>query len=467
MTAKKQDLDIESLTPFFTPQSIAVIGSSSNEQSAGYGVLKSLARGGVYLGDNCKEFSGKLYAVNPDAEFVLGYKCYKRITDLPDPVDLAIICVSAKNTVSVMKDCVKQKIHAAVIISSGFAETGVAGGKVQAQLLAVAETGKIRVLGPNSMGVLRPLSSLNASFAATMPPSGDVGFISQSGSLANTVLDGAITKKYGFSAIASYGNAADVDESDLLTWLGNDDATHSIAVYLEGVHDGRKFIDVAKEVSQKKPIVVLKGGKLDADFGSSHTGVSTGSYTLYQAAFKQAGVIEAESVDELFNFAKTLAHQPACAKNRVAVVTNSGGCCVLAADYCEALNVSLTELKPVVVKKLSSFEGDQSNPLDLGDAATPEHYRTAISALLDTDTVEGVIVVQTLQSMSSAEATAKVLVELQEAHPQKAFVSAHIGGRFSKEAWKLLEANGIPDFTDLRKAVRAMSVLVKRGEMVK
>ncbi len=471
MASKKEITNTESLSPFFTPQSIAVIGSSSNEQSAGYGVLKSLARGGVYLGDNCKEFSGKLYIVNPDAEFVLGYKCHKRVTDIPDPVDLAVICVPAKSAVSVIKDCVKQKIPAAIIVSSGFAEAGVSGEKLQAQLIAAAD-GNIRLLGPNSLGVLRPHSHLNASFAATMPLQGDVAFISQSGSLANTVLDGAITKKYGFSTIASYGNAVDVDESDLLAWLGEDDATRAIALYLEGVQDGRKFLSIAKDVAQKKPVVVLKGGKTETmegvDRGSTHTGVSTGSYRLYQAAFSQSGLIEAESVDELFNMAKTLAHQPACAKNKIAVVTNSGGCCVLATDYCNTEDIVLSELKPPVVKKISSaVDKEIHNPVDLGDDATPEHYQAAISALLEADAVDGVIVVQTLQSMSAAEATAKVVVELQQAHPHKAFVSAHVGGRFSKEAWKLLEANGIPDFTDLRKAVRAMGGLVKRGQIVK
>lgn len=464
------------LTPLFSPHTIAVIGSSNNEKSVGYAVMKSLARGGALLSETSVAFSGMLYAVNPSTEFILGYKCYKSVFDIPEPVDAAVLCVPAKSVLAVIKECVKKQVKVAIILSAGFAETDEAGKKLQEQVCAVAQQAKMRILGPNSLGILRPSINMNASFAATMPTPGPIALVSQSGSFINAILSSPAAKKYGFSCMVSYGNAADLTESDLLLWLADDIETKAITLYLEGVRDGRRFAAVAEQVSKIKPIIVLKGGCSEAGkhVVATHHGIDAGDYALYQAAFAQSGVIEAHTLEELFDFAKTAASQPPCAGNSIAIVTNSGASAVLAADYCARHGIHLAPLKDAVVKKLSSgltplsthqlSLSTTSNPLDLGDDALAPSFRVAVNTLLDQDSVHGLIVVHTLQAMSSAEETARALAEARNAHPNKPLLAVQVGTRFSKEALNVLEENGIPDFNELHKAVMAMRMLIQRGE---
>ena len=388
-------VQVEHLSSVFAPHSIAVIGASSNEKSVGYAVLKSLARGGAFLSETGVAFSGFLYAVNPTTEFILGYKCFKSVMDIVDPVDTALVCVPSRSVLSVIKECVKKRVNVAVILAAGFAETDEPGKKLQEQVLAIARPAKMRILGPNSLGIIRPFINMNASFAATLPSSGHIAFLSQSGSLANAVLASPSAKRYGFSCVVSYGNAADIDESDLIAWLADDIETKAIALYAESIKDGRKFLAVAGAVAKQKPIIVLKGGTTPAGAAAvaSHHGTDAGNYALYQAAFVQAGVTEAHTVEELFEFAKTAASQPP-AENGIAVIANSGACAVLAADYAERHGVRLAVLKDPVIKKLGSVLAPLSthqlspgNPLDLGDDASPQAFRAALGVLLDQDTV--------------------------------------------------------------------------------
>jgi len=311
---------------------------------------------------------------------------------------------------------------------------------------------------------------LNASFAPTTPPEGNVAFLTQSGALADSIIDWSIEKRYGFSTIISYGNRADLDVHDFIAYLEKDEETKAIAIYLEGLHDGRKFMEVCKKAGRTKPIIVLKAGRTDKGIQaiSSHTGSLAGTYAIYKAAFKQSGVFVADTIEELFDNAKALANQPSCKDNKIAIVTNGGGCGVLAADYCTELGIDIVELKKSTIDKLDKSgmmhpAYSRSNPLDIVGDALPEHYEAAINTLLAEDYISGMIVIQTLQAMTNSEEDARVVVAAKEKFPDKPIVCAYMGGKFSKRGRMILESHGIPDYNDLIKAAKAMHALVERG----
>jgi acetyl coenzyme A synthetase (ADP forming)-like protein len=462
------------LEKMFNPKSIAVIGASRDERSVGYGILKSLVRGCVLSSDFCKSFKGKVYPVNPNADFILGVRCYPNLKKIDDEIGLAVIAVPAKIVPSVMRDCAKKKIKFAVIISAGFAEIGEEGRKLQESVIKIAESAGIRVVGPNCLGIISPYSNLNASFAPTMPPEGPVGFITQSGALADSIIDWAVQERYGLSAIISFGNQADLSIADFIDYLADDPNTKVIAIYLEGIHDGKKFMESAKNAVMKKPIVVLKAGRTSsgAKAISSHTGSLAGSYKIYEAAFKQCGIEVAETVEELFDIAKVLAYQPPCKENSIAIITNGGGCGVLCADACESIGVNIVELKQSTVAKLDNTGKmhpaySKRNPLDLVGDALPEAYSAAVNTLLEESYIHGIIVIQTLQTMTNPKEDAKVIIEAGKRFPGKPIICTYMGGLYSKQGGRILEANNIPDLNDVSKSARAMLALIRRAKYIK
>ncbi|MCX6707050.1 MAG: CoA-binding protein, partial [Candidatus Woesearchaeota archaeon] len=316
------------LDPLFNPEKIAVIGASRDEKSVGYGILKNLVRGCVFENEYCKPFRGRIYAINPNADEILGVKCRSTILKVEDPIDLAIIAVPAKIVKKEVMECVQKKVKSIIIVSAGFAEMGKDGKKLQDEAAEICKKAKIPLVGPNCLGVIRPSVNLNASFAPSMPPQGPVAFVSQSGALADSIIDWAIEKRYGFSAIVSYGNMADVELCEFLEWLEDDDETKAIALYVEGINDGKAFMECAKKVGRKKPIIVLKAGRTKEGISAvtSHTGSLAGSYDIYNAAFRQSGIEIADDVEELFDMANALANQPVCKENSIAIITNGGGC---------------------------------------------------------------------------------------------------------------------------------------------
>ncbi len=463
-----------SLEKLFSPKSIAVIGASRDENSVGYGILKSLARGCVMSSEYCLSFKGKIYPINPNADSILGIKCLPSIRKVEGEVDLAVIAVPAKAVPSILEECGKKKVPFAVIISAGFAETGIEGKKLQESVLRIASKYGIRVVGPNCLGIIRPSSDLNASFAPTMPPEGNVAFISQSGALADSIIDWAVEEKYGISTMISLGNMADLDITDFIEYLAEDSQTKSIAIYIEGISDGRKFFDACSKATLKKPVVILKAGRTKEGTSaiSSHTGSLAGSYEVYKAAFKQAGAAVADTVEELFDLAKALAYQPPCMENSVAIITNGGGCGVLCADSCAELGVNVVELKESTLKKLD-LSGkmhpaySRRNPLDLVGDARPERYEAAVKTLLGEDYIKGIIVIQTLQTMTDPKANSLKIIEAHKMHPEKPVLCTYMGGMFSKQGWRLLEQEGIPDFNDTRKSAGAMSCLIQRANFLR
>lgn len=462
------------LDTLFSPKSVALVGASRDSSSVGYGILKNLVTGCFFESRYCKPFQGKVYAVNPNAQEILGIKCYPSIQDIKEDIDLVVIAIPAKIVPKVMKDCVKKRVKGVIVISAGFGEIGAEGKKLQDEIVSIARKSKIPLIGPNCLGVIRTPVYLNASFAPSMPPKGPVAFLSQSGAIADSIIDWAVEHRYGMSTLVSYGNRADMDVHDFLEWLYDDPETKAIALYLEGIEDGRKFMEIAKKVSQRKPIIALKAGRTSegASAIASHTGSLAGSYEIYKTAFRQSGIIVADTIEELFDLAKALAHQPACRENSVAIVTNGGGCGVLCADYCSSLGVKLAELKKSTLQRLDSSGKmhpaySRRNPLDIVGDALPERYEAAINILLSEPYISGLIIIQTLQTMTDPEKDANVIIDAHKKYPGKPIICVYMGGKYSRKGADTLEANEIPDYNDVSKAARAMWVLVKRGEMVK
>jgi len=465
---------MRNLDKLFNPKSVAIIGASRDHNSVGYGILRNLNTGCVFQCNYCKPFPGPIYPVNPYAEKVQGIRCYPSILRIEDSVDLAIIAVPAKIVSMVIEECVEKKVKAIIVVSAGFAELGKEGKKLQDEIAEVTKKAKIPLLGPNCLGVIRSCSKMNASFAPSMPPEGSIAFVSQSGALADSIIDWAIEARYGFSAIVSYGNKADLDAVDFLEYFAEDEKTKAITLYIEGIDDGEKFIEVAKEVSKKKPIIALKAGR--SEHGrkaiSTHTGSLAGSYDIYEAAFKQSGVIIADTVEEMFDLAKVLAYQPLCKGNNIAIISNAGGPAVLCADYCGMYGIDLPELKTSTINKLdkSGFMHkaySKRNPLDIVGDALPERYKAALEALLGENYVDGVIVIQTLQTMTDPEENANIIIEAHKKYPDKPIICTYMGGHFSEKGIKLLEENSIPDYNDPKKSAKAMKTLIDRYNYLK
>ncbi len=454
---------------FFEPKSIAVIGASHHPQKVGYGVIKNLLSGGMFSLPHLKGFPGKVFAVNPKIKELLGLKCYPRITDIPATIDLAIICIPAKLVPEAVKECVEKKVKGITIISAGFAELGKAGRKLQEQFLVAAKSAGIRIIGPNCLGTLYPADCLNASFGPFLPFSGSVAFISQSGALVDSIIDWSVKQKYGFSAVVSYGNKSDLDAPDFIAWAAKDTHTRAIALYIEGFTDGRYFLEIAKKVTPIKPIISLKAGKTAAGSKavSSHTGSLAGKYQIYKGAYKQSGVIMAETLSQMFDMAKALAHQSPTKGNRIAIITNGGGNGVMCADYCEELGISLPDLPREIIRKLDRSgkmhpAWNRKNPLDVIGDAGPERYRIAMEAIMGSNHYDGVIVIQTLQTMTRPVDDAKIVVAMQKKY-KKPVIGAFIGGPFTEPGVRYLEEHHIPNYNDMDRAARAMWALIEYG----
>lgn len=461
------------LDRLFNPRTVALIGASRDQNSVGYGILKNLTKGCVFESEFCRPFRGTVYAINPNADYILNVKCHPNILEIEDDIDLAIIAVHHSIVKKIVEQCIKKKVGSIIIISAGFAETGEQGKKLQNEIRDMVKKAKIPLVGPNCLGIIRTPNFLNASFAPSSPPSGNIAFISQSGAIADSIIDWAIEKRYGFSTLVSYGNRADLDVYDFIEWLENDNETKAIALYLEGIEDGRKFIEIAQKVSKKKPIIALKAGRTESGKRaiSTHTGSLAGNYDIYRAAFKKSNIHIANTIEELFDIAKALANQPVCKKNEIAVVTNAGGCGVLMADYCAELGINLVDLKKETINKLDRSGKmnpvySKRNPLDIVGDALPETYEAAINTLLAEKYIHGMIIIQTLQTMTNPEADAEIIIAAKKLYPEKPIICVYMGGKFSRRGRVMLEQNNIPDYNDLKKAAISMKALIERGELL-
>ncbi|MBI3036331.1 acetate--CoA ligase family protein [Candidatus Woesearchaeota archaeon] len=458
------------VTKFFTPTSVAVIGASRHAESVGQSIMRNLTLGCVHRCEYCRPFLGKLFPVNPFATEILGFKCYPSVSSIPEDVDMAIVAVPHAIVMKAVDDCIKKKVKSAIIISSGFGEFNEEGRRLQAKMTDKLKKARIPMLGPNCLGIVRPAHNLNASFGPSMPPKGSVAFVSQSGALADSIIDWSIQARYGFSAIVSYGNKAMLDCYDFFDFFANDEETRSVAIYIEGVNNGRAFFEKLRQLVIKKPVVVLKGGRTSSgtSAAATHTASLAGDAKVFEAAVRQTGAVIADTVEELFDLAKVLAEQPVCSGNGIGIVTNGGGCGVICSDYCDELGVKLPQLSKDVLKAFDKSgvmhpAYSRRNPLDIVGDAMPDRYELAINALLKEPYIHGLIIIQTLQAMTNPVLDAKAVVEAHKLFPGKPIISCFMGGRFSRKGMHYLDNMRIPDFNDIRKAVVAIKALIDRG----
>ena len=430
-----------SLSPFFEAAGVAVIGASSNARKLSYGILKNLVD---------STYKGGVYPVNPGSDEILGKKCYTDISSVPDPVDLAVIVLPAAAIADSLESCGKRGIKAAVIISGGFKEVGAAGLDMEEQCLAIARRYGMRLIGPNCVGLVNLHNGLNTTFINGLPDVGGIGFLSQSGAVCGGVVDLVRGKKIGFSHFISLGNEADVTETDIMEYLGSDPKTRVIAAYVEQIRDGRRFLEVAKKISRSKPIVLLKAGRTSAGARavSSHTGSLAGSYAAYQAAFKQAGVIEVNTVTDLFDVAMYLDFLPLPSGKRAVIITNAGGPAALASDSLSANGFTLEDLQPEsreVLRQNLTPAAQVGNPVDMLGGAEPKDYEMAVRTLLKDQNVDIVLPILVPQSLVNPAQVAQAIVDASKGS-SKPVLSCIMGDISVNEARLVLQGNRMPMF---------------------
>src|SRR5437764_4494189 len=393
------------LDAIFAPRTVAVVGASERAGSIGRAVLWSLVS---------SPFGGTVYPVSESRSSVLGIKAYKRVAEIPEAVDLGVVVTPAATVPSVIAECVDAGIRGAIVISAGFKEHGEQGKELERRILENIRGTGMRLIGPNCLGVMNPISGLNATFGSNMARPGNVAFISQSGALCTAILDWCQKEMVGFSAFVSVGSMLDVGWGDLIDYLGNDPRTHSIVMYMESVGDARAFLSAAREVSLNKPIIVIKAGRTDAaaQAAASHTGALTGSDEVLEAAFRRCGVLRVQTIADLFYMAEVLAKQPRPKGPRLAIVTNAGGPGVLAADALIASGgelAQLTDESMVQLNQLLPPHWSHSNPLDVLGDALPECYAKVLEIAASDPNIDGLLAITCPQGMAEPTQTAERL----------------------------------------------------------
>ncbi|MCL4401871.1 MAG: bifunctional acetate--CoA ligase family protein/GNAT family N-acetyltransferase [Acidobacteria bacterium] len=446
---RSQPLDV-----FFSPKSVAVIGATENPGSVGRTIVKNLV---------ASPFGGTVYPVNPKRPSILGIKAYKNVAEIPEQVDLAVIVTPATTVPGIVRECVDEGVKGAVVISAGFKEIGPAGVELERQIMVEARRGDMRIVGPNCLGVMCPLTGLNATFAATVARPGNVGFISQSGALCTAVLDWSLQEMVGFSAFLSLGSMLDVGWGDLIYYLGNDPRTRSIVIYMESIGDARSFISAAREVALNKPIIVIKAGRTAAaaKAAASHTGSLAGSDEVLEAAFRRSGVLRVNSIADLFYMAEVLSKQPSPKGPRLSILTNAGGPGVLATDSLVTGGGELAEISAETLEQMNQFlpaAWSHGNPLDILGDAGPDRYAKAVEIAAKDPNSDGLLVVLTPQSMTDPTQTAEQLKPY--AHLEgKPILASWMGGADVAAGENILNRAGIPTFSYPDTAVRAFNYM--------
>ncbi len=431
------------LDAIFTPQTVAVIGATDREGSVGRAILWSLLS---------SPFGGTVYPVNEKRSDVLGIKAYPTVQDVPEAVDLAVIATPAESVPGVIGQCVAAGVRGAIVISAGFKEHGEHGKELERQILEQLGDSGMRVIGPNCLGVMNPLTGLNATFAShTLARAGNVAFISQSGALCTAILDWAQQELVGFSAFVSIGSMLDVGWGDLIDYLGSDPRTHSIVMYMESVGDARSFLSAAREVSLSKPIIVIKAGRTEAaaHAAASHTGTLAGSDEVLDAAFLRCGVLRVNTIADLFYMAEALSKQPRPKGPRLAVVTNAGGPGVLAADSIIAAGGELAELSPATMDQLNQIlpaHWSHNNPVDILGDALPDKYAKVVEIVANDPGNDGVLAITCPQGMSHPTETAERLAPFAKGLG-KPMLACWMGGGDMTDGIEIFNRAGIPTFS--------------------
>ncbi|MFY0572431.1 bifunctional acetate--CoA ligase family protein/GNAT family N-acetyltransferase [Archangium lansingense] len=428
------------LEALFNPRSVAVVGASERQGSVGRTLLWNLIS---------NPFGGTVYPVNPNRKSVLGIRAWPSLQSLPEPVDLVVIVTPADTVPGVMRECAEVGVKGVIIISAGFKEVGPEGMKLEQEVLQIAREAGIRIIGPNCLGVMRPTTGLNATFAGEMARPGNVAFISQSGALLTAILDWSLREAVGFSAFVSMGSMLDVGWGDVIDYLGNDPRTRSILIYMESIGDARAFLSAAREVALHKPIIVIKAGRTAqaAAAAASHTGTLVGSDEVLSAAFRRAGVLRVDSIADLFYMAEVLARQPRPIGRRLTILTNAGGPGVLATDALVMGGGELAKLSDKTVAELNSFlppAWSHGNPVDILGDADPERYAKALEVAGADKNSDGLLVILTPQDMTEPTQTADRLKPY--AKLGKPVIASWMGGSEVAAGERILNDAGIPTF---------------------
>ncbi len=445
------------LTPLFDPRAVAIVGASADPAKVGGSVLANLRASG---------FAGRVVPVNCRRPEIQGLAAVPSLRDIEGPIDVAVIAVPADDVLPALKDCVAQRIGAAVVISAGFREAGAAGRAREAELRAWLAGQPLRVVGPNTLGWIRPARHLNLSFAPGTPPAGPIGFFSQSGALCTAILDWSRERGLGFSLFASLGNQADVTETDVIAALADDPETRVIAGYVEGVEDGRRFFEVLREAARRKPCVLMKAGRSasGARAVSSHTGALAGADRVFDAAVRQAGAVRAATIEELFDLARALADQPLPRDRRLVIVTNGGGLGILAADAASADGLVLDALPAAVEARLRAVlpaTASTANPVDLVGDANAARYGEALRALGAVDAAHLVLLAPQAATDSTAIARA---IRAATRDWQVPVLASFVGGPRVRPGATALEEQGIPCYPFPERAVRTLATMARLAE---
>ena len=453
-------VSLRSLSPMFQPKSVAVIGASDRPGRIGFEVVKSLVKGG---------FSGSIYPVNPRLTNLLGLPAFPSVEALPAPVDLAIVILRKERVFGAVEACGRKGVRAVIVMSSGFSELG--DEEAERRLAGLARQWGMRMLGPNCAGFAATWEGVYASFESRIKK-GHIAFLSQSGAMCAVVLALARAEGLGLSFFISYGNAADVGPEELLRYLEGHSSTRVVSCYVEGLKHARRFLNAASSLAPRKPVVVLKpGGTQEAARAiKSHTGALAGEQVLYEGAFRQAGVLQAHSLEEFIDACKVLSTQPLPMGNRVAIVTNSGGPGVLAVDACARAGLKVPPLSPALSGRLASFLPPVcpvGNPVDVGPESGGEAYRRVVEELLASPEVDMTLVVCVPPVFADISDISRAVVEARKRNPANPLITCWLAGDIVEQGLPILSQAGIPNFPTPRRAASALTFLLRRAQWLR
>jgi acetyltransferase len=448
-----------SLHAFFQPRGIVIVGASSKPEKLGYGVVRNLLRSG---------YAGAIHFVNPKGGEILSRPVYRALSEVPDPVDLAVLVVPAPAAPETLRACGERGIHAVILVSGGFRETGEEGASLEAACVDIAKEYDIRMIGPNCIGILDTHLPLDTTFLPPPPPeSGELAFVSHSGAICAAIVDWSLREGFGFSRLLSLGNQADVTETDVLPFVAEDEHTRVITMYLESIRDGRAFIETAQRITREKAILALKVGRSESGqrAASSHTGAMAGAETAYDAAFAKCGIFRADTVEEMFDWARALAWSKPLSGNRIAILTNAGGPGVIAADALDFNGLSLAPLSSQTREALRAIlppAASLHNPVDMLASASARDYAESLRILLEDESVDGVLVILPPPPMYPAEDAADLLIPVIRAS-EKPVLLALMGGAQIAEAASRFRAAKITDYPFPERAASAFGKLHERA----
>ena len=444
------------LSPFFSPQAVAIVGASPREGSVGHRLLFNMIEAG---------FKGALYPVNPKHKKILDQQCYADIGAIAGRVDMAVIATPAATVPGILRQCGEKNVRNVVVISAGFSEAGKQGRLLEKDLSEIARRYNIRVIGPNCLGIMRPSSGVNATFGYDNAIPGKLALLSQSGAICTAILDWAATQGVGFSTVASLGDATDIGFGELLDFLALDPETRSILLYVEGVNDARAFLSGLKAAARIKPVILIKSGRHEASSKAamSHTGALVGGDDVFDAAIERAGVVRVYTISDLFSAARILSTNSQLRGNRLAIVTNAGGPGVMATDCAEDLGVALTSLSEETIRAMDAVlpaHWSRANPIDILGDADPARYADAVRICLDDPGADGVLIILTPQATTEPTGVAREVMDA-VSKTRKPVLAAWTGGERVEEARKLFVAAGIPHFNTPETAVSAFNFLAR------